>query len=108
VDSRRLVGDLTQEHEDDTDDHNLGHEDVAPRGERGDRSADERSRRDGDRTGGGDHAVGGGPPLLGEIRRDERHDGGMMRAAPSPSSSDQPSSSTPRLGASAVVAEPSP
>src|SRR5580704_17669454 len=33
---------------------------------------------------------------------------GRMRAAPRPSSSDQPNSRTPRLGAAAVVADPNP
>jgi len=38
VGSRRLVGDLTQEHEDDTDDHNLGHEGPLSRATEGEKN----------------------------------------------------------------------
>ena len=52
----------------------LACEHPAPGEVRGREAADQRPDRNGDRARRGDHPVGGGPALLGEVRGDERDD----------------------------------
>ena len=59
-------------------------------------------------AGGRDQAVGLGRSARPKFEATSATIAGMIRAAPIPSSSDQPMSSTVRFGASEVVSDPAP
>lgn len=104
----RRVGDAAGEHQNAEHHEDLSGEDPPPGEVRGRDTPDERSHRDRHGPSGRDETVGGGTAFSGEVTGHERHDRGRMSAAPIPSRNDQPSSSTVRFGASAVVREPQP
>ena len=102
----RCVGDPAGEQDDAGPDEHLAGEHPPPGRVCGGQTADQRSEGDRDRAGRSDQAVGARPTLGGKFPATSATIAGMISAAPIPSRSDHPMSSTVRLGDRAVVSEP--
>ena len=78
----RCICDPLDEQQDDPHDHDLGHEDIAPRGEGGDGSTDQGPDGDSDGTSCCDGAVGSSPSLWWDVARNQRDDGRHDQRSP--------------------------